>query len=73
MAEKQMKLKELRALSGSDLQVQLDGLRQELWSSALKAREGTLQQTHLMGQLKRQIARILTVQGQAEQEAKTTR
>ena len=61
MAEKRLRAKELRALSAPDLQVKLQGLRQEIWQAKLKARDGALQQTHHMSAARREIARIMTV------------
>lgn len=68
MATKQPKIKELRAMTDADMQAQLDTLHQELWQSSLKAREGTLQQPHVLGQIKRQIARLHTLRGQIKKE-----
>ncbi len=61
MAEKYPGAKELRALPDSDLTQQLEGLRREQWQHRLKAKDGSLQQTHLLPALKRQLARLQTV------------
>jgi large subunit ribosomal protein L29 len=61
MAETLPPAKELRALTEADLHGQLEKLRQELWSQRLKTTEGAQQQTHRLGQLRRQIARIQTI------------
>ena len=61
MATKRPSTKDLRALPDADIQQQLDALRQELWQSRLKAKEGSLQQTHQIPAARRQIARIHTL------------
>ena len=61
MAEKRPKAKELRALPEGDLRAQLDKLRQELWDHRIKVKAGSLQQTHLLPMVKRQIARLETI------------
>ena len=61
MAEKPLDLKALRGLPADDLKTQLGKLRQELWHHRLKARDGSLQQTHLLRAARRQIARVQTV------------
>lgn len=71
MADKLSDMKELRELSGTDIQEQLGKLRAELWQQRLKAREGALQQTHQMLHIRRQIARIQTVLSQ-QRRSKTT-
>ena len=61
MAEKLPKVKELRALPTAELQGQLQSLRQELWQHHLKAKDGSLQQTHQLRFVRRQIARVQTL------------
>ena len=61
MAEKPVQVKELRALPDQDLQSQLEKVRKELWQTKSKSKEGSLQQTHVFGGLRRQIARIETL------------
>ena len=61
MAEKRPKAKELRALPEADLRAQLEKLRQELWDHRIKVKAGSLQQTHLLPTVKRQMARLETV------------
>ena len=61
MATKRLSTKDLRALPDADVQQQLDALRQELWQSRQKAKEGSLQQTHQIPATRRQIARIHTL------------
>ena len=53
--------KELRALPAADLAAQLEKLRQEIWQSRIKTRDGSSQQTHQVLTLKRQIARLHTI------------
>ena len=48
-------------MPAGELQTQLQSLRQELWTQRVKAREGLLQQSHRVGLLRRQIARLSTV------------
>ncbi len=64
MSKKAPNAKELRGMPEADLKTQLETLRQELWQSRAKARQGALQQTHLLRSLRRQIARAQTVLGQ---------
>ena len=61
MAGKLPPVKELRGLPGGDLQAQLDKCRQELWQARVNASDGSLQQTHQLGLLRRQIARLFTI------------
>ena len=61
MAEQHSSAKELREIPVGELQTQLQSLRQELWTQRVKAKEGLLQQSHRVGLLRRQIARLSTV------------
>ncbi len=61
MATKRPKAKDLRAMLAADLEQQVAQLRQELWQQRLKARDGSLQQTHQLSAARRQVARIQTV------------
>ena len=61
MAQKLPKTKDLRALPDPEIRTELERLRQELWQSRLKMKDGSLQQSHHMPLVKRQIARIHTV------------
>ena len=61
MAESRVTTKDLRALPADDLKTQLISLRKDLWHHRLKARDGSLQQTHLLSRLRRQIARVQTI------------
>ena len=69
MAEKYPGAKALRALPDADLTERLGGLRREQWQHRLKAKDGSLQQTHLLSALKRQIARLQTVLRERRQGA----
>lgn len=60
-AQESASLKDLRGMSAPDLQAQAVKLREEVWSTRLKLRDGSAQQSHHIRQSKRQIARILTV------------
>ena len=65
---------ELRVMPADDLKTQLNTLRKDLWHHRLKARDGSLQQTHVLSRLRRQIARVNTVlREQSNPSAKTTR
>ena len=64
MAETLHAVKALRAMTKADLEQHLGALRQELWQQRIKAKEGALQQTHLITERRRQIARTLTVLGE---------
>ena len=62
MAEKTAQtIKDVRALSEAEQQEHLQRLRRDLWTARLKAREGSLQQVHQVGLMRRQIARLHTV------------
>ena len=61
MATKRSKAKDLCAMPAADLEQQVAQLRQELWQQRLKARDGSLQQTHQLSAARRQVARIQTV------------
>ncbi len=61
MPDKPVRAKELRSMTTSDLQGQLEKLRRDLWQLRLKAKDGSLQQTHELASRRRQIARVHTV------------
>ena len=61
MAQKLPKAKDLRALPDPEIRTELEKLRQERWKHRLKAKDGSLQQSHQMALMKRQIARIHTI------------
>lgn len=69
MAERPPAMKELRAMPLADLDAQQDRLRRELWQHRVKAKEGSLQQTHRLRALRRQIARIQTAARMAPRAA----
>ncbi len=56
-----MKASELRDLSGDELQDELIKLRKEQFSLRMQRASGQLGQSHLMGETRRDIARIKTV------------
>lgn len=60
MAKTMPSAKDLRALPAEDLNAQLSKLSQELWQQRLKAKDGSLQQTHRLRLLRRQLARVQT-------------
>jgi len=53
--------KEFRALPAAELRQRVSQTRQELDTLRLKARQGALEQPHRIRQLRRDLARILTV------------
>ena len=61
MPDKPPRAQELRGMTAADLQTQLEKLRRDLWQLRLKAKDGSLQQTHELGMMRRQIARVHTV------------
>lgn len=61
MAQPRPKPKDLRGLPEADLRAQVQALRQELWELRVKARDGALQQTHVLPIVRRQLARVETV------------
>ena len=61
MPDKLVPAKELRGMTAPDLHGQLEKLRRDLWQLRLKAKDGSLQQTHELAAMRRQIARIHTV------------
>ena len=62
MAEQRVDTKTLRATPAADLAAQAVALRRQRWEHRLKLADGTVRQTHLLRLLRRQLARILTVQ-----------
>lgn len=61
MAQKSLTTKELRALTEKELAEQLQQRGAELWQYRMKAKDGSLQQTHLLRVTRRQIARLNTL------------
>lgn len=59
-------LSELRSLSAPELSQRLTQWRQELRDCRLKAAQGNVEQPHRIRQLRRNIARALTLQGQQQ-------
>lgn len=66
-----MKTGELRALQAPELQQRAAELRRELGNLHLKARQGALEQPHRIRQMKRELARLLTVLGEAQRGTAT--
>lgn len=62
MADKHSSTKELRGLPDADLQAQVEKLQREIWHNRVKARDGSLQQTHVLSAARKQIARLRTIQ-----------
>lgn len=71
MAEKRPTASALRGLPEADLTAQLAALRQELWQHRNKAGEGA-QQTHRASQVRRQVARVLTMLNERRQKTHGT-
>ena len=61
MADKPLPTKELRAMPEAELLSHVEKLQQELWQCRLKARDGSLQQTHVIPAARRQLARLRTI------------
>ena len=61
MAEKLPSAANLRTMSEPDLTQQVAQLRHTLWQDRVKAKEGSLQQSHRLPMMRRQIARLHTV------------
>ena len=56
-----MKAKELREKSGEDLNAELLNLLREQFNLRMQAASGQLQQTHLLKQVRRNVARVKTL------------
>ena len=56
-----MKSKEVRALSEGELHARLGEIRAELVSLQLKSHRGSIEQPHRVGQMRRDVAKILTL------------
>ena len=61
MAKPLVSTKDLRGMPAADMQQQLSKLRNDLWQHRIKAKDGALQQSHLIAGTRRQIARLLTI------------
>jgi len=48
-------------MAAADLLAQLEKLRRDVWQLRMKAKDGSLQQTHELAAKRRQIARVHTV------------
>jgi large subunit ribosomal protein L29 len=59
-----LKAKDLRNESAEELDVKLASLRQEIYNLRSEQLENKSKQTHLIGQKRKEIARILTVKGE---------
>lgn len=64
MAEQRVDTKTLRATSAADLAAQVNAIRRERWDHRLKLADGSVRQTHRLRLLRRQLARMLTIQKQ---------
>ena len=73
MAEKTVKISDLRAMTPADLGARLSQLQQELWQYRIKVKDGSLQQAHLPRFARRQIAQLLTVLGEHTRAAQAKR
>jgi large subunit ribosomal protein L29 len=67
-----MKLDEIRALSAQDLQARVTELREEQFRLRFRAATETLEQPLRLREVRRDIARVLTVLRQKELEAAPT-
>ena len=56
-----MKPEEIRKLSNADMHDQLDGFRQELFNLRFQHSTGQLENTQRLSQVRKNIARILTI------------
>lgn len=55
-----MKPSEIREMSAADRRQKMEELRQELFNLRFQAASGQLEKTHRIGEVKRDIARLLT-------------
>ena len=62
MAKQRSDAKALRALPAADLTAQVEAIRRERWEHRLKMADGSVRQTHRLRELRRQLARVLTIQ-----------
>lgn len=63
------KAKDLMSESGEELELKLDVLRKEIFELRSQKLDSKTQKTHLIGQKRKEIARILTVKRQKELRA----
>lgn len=61
-----MKASELRKKSGNDLREELHGLLREQFNLRMQRGSGQLTQTHQLGRVRRDIARVKTVLNEKE-------
>ncbi len=64
-----LKAQELRNENNEELDIKLDQLRKEIFQLRGQKLDGKTQKTHLIGQKRKEIARILTVKQERELEA----
>ena len=64
-------VKELRALTDQELRQRLDQTRQDLRGLRLKASGGAIERPHRIRQMRRDIARILTMLGELRRSVTT--
>jgi len=62
-------LKELRGLSASDLQARAKKTAEEAMKLRFRKASGQLEQSHRLGQLQRELARVLTCLKEAKRQA----
>ena len=67
MPQTRQKPAQLRSLPEAELRAQIQALRQELWELRVKARDGSLQQNHLLPLARRQLARVATLLREQQQ------
>ncbi len=65
-----MKSAELKTIDSADLTVRVDKLKGELFGLTVKSATEALQNPARIGQIRREIARLLTEQSRRRQEAK---
>ena len=64
-----MKASELKEKSVEELQQDIDNLAKDQFNYLMQKSTGQLGQTHLLGQIKRDIARIKTVLNEKQEQA----
>ena len=64
-----MKASELKEKSVEELQQDIDNLAKDQFNYRMQKSTGQLGQTHLLGQIKRDIARIKTVLNERQEQA----
>lgn len=65
-----LKIAELRNLAPEELQEKVTNLKKELMQYRFQAKTGKLERQNILGEVKRDIARILTVLNEKEAGAK---